>query len=613
MKQKLHKAYYIIPIVYCCLTAFFFYLHFFSYETVTKKAGSITVEVRSPSGKNNRQKQITEFSLDIEPFSITFSKKTPLTVELENGEKRKLGVQDYSIKENSIDIIFSEDLVLNITEKENSAPEIEFSLSFARTINENAIIDIPFSIYEGATIAASDRIPVMAVSNQNKNAFIIISGGSEIRTDVSRIVLPLEVNTETSFSLVFSDEQVTDPLAYWFSQDAISISRETYEAKIAEYISKAYEGWNNTRFEPNTGTWVSGNGELDFSEEICISVLAESLVRGEFMELLPKFQQAARKNLKRLTYISNSFYGNIPRTTNTYFDEVKEKLETYGNMISSGNPEIAAEPGITDFLAANGTEDRINEFSRLLSTVNMNEADINVCLGTAAGVFTMNALGFPDIKTVEEIEKMIETRILPRIMQTDIGILLESAPGEADTMLTLRGGLVLQEAGKAADSDIFLALGRSLIYSVLSQSDETGFLPQKTVIQNNEIKEIRTEAIEPEVLYPLLRKNPFYPRETLLHNEISFGSWIRTCASVESFSINDEECIIRFRFPVDGIHHCILQGLPPFKGVQLFGINWVSDPSFERYTSGWVYQKDTNTFFLKLKHKTELEEIKILF
>ena len=57
----------------------------------------------------------------------------------------------------------------------------------------------------------------------------------------------------------------------------------------------------------------------------------------------------------------------------------------------------------------------------------------------------------------------------------------------------------------------------------------------------------------------------------------------------------------------------IIRGIRPFYRIQVYGIDFRSDPRFEIYnSSGYVYDERTRTLLLKIKHKKDDEDI-VLF
>jgi len=56
----------------------------------------------------------------------------------------------------------------------------------------------------------------------------------------------------------------------------------------------------------------------------------------------------------------------------------------------------------------------------------------------------------------------------------------------------------------------------------------------------------------------------------------------------------------------------VIRGIKPFYRIQLYGMDFRTDPRFESYnSSGYRYNEDTETLFLKMRHKVEMEDIVI--
>lgn len=61
-------------------------------------------------------------------------------------------------------------------------------------------------------------------------------------------------------------------------------------------------------------------------------------------------------------------------------------------------------------------------------------------------------------------------------------------------------------------------------------------------------------------------------------------------------------------------HYVVLQGIEKFSDIKIHDIHFRTDPHFETYnSSGYVYNQDTKTLYLKLKHKKEVETVELDF
>jgi hypothetical protein len=67
-------------------------------------------------------------------------------------------------------------------------------------------------------------------------------------------------------------------------------------------------------------------------------------------------------------------------------------------------------------------------------------------------------------------------------------------------------------------------------------------------------------------------------------------------------------------FPTGLTHYMIFMNVPVFTKIQLYDQDYRTDPNFERYdSSGWAYSASTQTLLVKMKHKNDVEHIRIYF
>ena len=67
-------------------------------------------------------------------------------------------------------------------------------------------------------------------------------------------------------------------------------------------------------------------------------------------------------------------------------------------------------------------------------------------------------------------------------------------------------------------------------------------------------------------------------------------------------------------FLADETHFMIIRGIPSFSRMQLYNIDFRTDPQFERYdSSGWSYNSQEQTLVLKMRHRDQVERIRIIY
>jgi hypothetical protein len=67
-------------------------------------------------------------------------------------------------------------------------------------------------------------------------------------------------------------------------------------------------------------------------------------------------------------------------------------------------------------------------------------------------------------------------------------------------------------------------------------------------------------------------------------------------------------------FPQENTHHLIINGVAPFRSIEIYDTPYRTDPRFETYnSSGYVYNAETRTLFLKSRHRAQREVIRLIY
>jgi hypothetical protein len=92
------------------------------------------------------------------------------------------------------------------------------------------------------------------------------------------------------------------------------------------------------------------------------------------------------------------------------------------------------------------------------------------------------------------------------------------------------------------------------------------------------------------------------------------GIWAWTASNEVSAVQQNDILTISASFPAGESHFMILRGIRPFVRLQLYNMDWRSDPQFERFdSSGWRYIPQEQTLLIKMRHRANVENIRIIF
>jgi hypothetical protein len=164
----------------------------------------------------------------------------------------------------------------------------------------------------------------------------------------------------------------------------------------------------------------------------------------------------------------------------------------------------------------------------------------------------------------------------------------------------------LYEIGRIESNTLFETIGRSMVVSVLSLTDESGLIPE-FIDREGDIH--GSSYYGADTLYSNLVSNEYYPHVVNFKGTAGTDISVWTAANTVSFESDSTSSVFEFTYPRGGVHHLVIKGIEPFKSLQMYGINWNSDKRFQYYSSGWVYEREEKTLYVKLTQKRVSEKI----
>ncbi len=172
----------------------------------------------------------------------------------------------------------------------------------------------------------------------------------------------------------------------------------------------------------------------------------------------------------------------------------------------------------------------------------------------------------------------------------------------------MEGGIVLNALSGRTNNQLHRDIGRTLIVAALALADENGFLP-RVLLASGRTVQGQDGSFGLEAVYPLLIDNQAYPHLVSLYDQFGEGSWMWTVSEVSEIERQGSDVRIEVRYPRNRTHFLILQGIPPFAEMQLFGQAWRNDPAFESYAKGRHYNPESNTLMIKYTDNSVVRDI----
>ncbi|MDR0642340.1 MAG: hypothetical protein LBG07_07775 [Treponema sp.] len=448
------------------------------------------------------------------------------------------------------------------------------------------------------------------VRDEGNGQFIINADGRNYRfrpsTAEGRFVTLREKAAPVLYGSVDEDQE-------WRAEDYVlaeGAEAGSYEGALLQWADKNYPLWGRLILSRN-------------DEDLVIAYGGEALRRGSYRAALNAVPRLFLSAPGR-SYESSVYLGGMAEAHRGLQTADVETLARITALINGGSPAFFLESHLIEFLAVRGRGDLIDQGMALIR----NFDPFSLTLEQIPGLFEVQvelASLWPqvfgetnaDSRLFEGLTAQAEfilsqsLRRLPPMDHYPIGLVLALRDGRADIEWNLRLGKALADWGEFTGRETWAAIGRSIVLSVLSLEDREGQIVSVLHLEG-EIPGGESPAYTGAArLYRLLRLGDYRPRARSLNSAFP-GLWAWT-ASPEIRVIREGQVLdITVSFPAGESHYLLIQGLEPFYRLQFYGMDWRTDPNFERYdSSGWVYYARDRTLVLKVKHRTEVEHIRL--
>jgi hypothetical protein len=389
-----------------------------------------------------------------------------------------------------------------------------------------------------------------------------------------------------------------------------------YGDYISRWRDQSYSRWNQI---------VSGQND----EDLVIAYAGDSVRRGNYGAAVsavpPAFLEGGRR-----TYESSVYLGNMTQARQSFITREREKIVRLSRQIGEKTPELLREPQVFEYLAARAYGALVDDGIAAIRSLDPSALTPELAPGVFEGWLDLkqyrpygdnpfDRLIDQSCDAVSEGLRRVEAVSRPQGDASAAAPAAESRVfvfrgNSADMEFNLRLGRALMLWAETAGRNDWAGLGRSLVVSVLSLMDGNGTVPRSIeAAAGGEVRETAGARISGARLYRLLRPGEYYPRPALVGSGVN-GIWAWTAAPSISASQENSVLDISVSFPPGETHYMMIRGIRPFDKIQLYNMDYRTDPEFERYdSSGWVYSAPDQILTLKMKHRAAVEHIRIFY
>ena len=591
-----------LTISYILIIFGIFVIQFTIGKTFYYTIGAMTVSGRDEVDETGNRTPLLPLHIVSNGLDFYITDQTPLTAKTSNNEDITLKVLEYKKNEDSFSVVCSNGVLIDFNSYlSETIATVRISVSMPSEIET---VYFPWKLTQSARLERQDG---QIFLRYGKDRFIFRGGhgfgNSDDTSELPHLILSSSKKTAIYETYVQSESLDFDsifrlPIA---TEEEYNKTKQLFRENALEYFSNVISSRN-------------------YNEELLTAYIAEKTFNGEYAKALV-YAPASLLPKEKRTYISTTFYGNLAQNDKSLAAYHKKKLSGIELGIARAETSVFDRVSLIPFLINNSRVNLISVLEKMAS--NAKQEDLNSFLAAGLLEAAMDyAFYFPNKQNIfmENSEKY-ENVLKDSLISIDNGLYISSDKKTIDTEKTLQAASILIRYGNSyPDKDSWRAVGQALYSSIFSLGGNSSSLPASFDIQGDKAKKLGLMAndaliLHAEKLYPVaIKDNPHYPHEESLALKAEPGIWAWTSAHDINVLKNDAK-IFSFRISAKtgDTHYMIIRGIRPFYRIQVYGIDFRSDPRFEIYnSSGYVYDERTRTLLLKIKHKKDDEDI-VLF
>ena len=496
---------------------------------------------------------------------------------LHDGSRAEMLPERMVLIENAAGFLFPDGTELLFTSQGGAAQEIRISASLSSDVTG---IELPFIPSRRTSLRETESGQLVVVSGKINYSF----GSSPI--DSSRRLILFGSGGAIASYRAIPERMGSSPGDFILSQ---ALSAETYSEFLSKWIAQNYSVWGRAIPALN-------------NEDVVIAFTGEALSRGGYRTAVNSIPSLFLNGANR-SYESSVYLGSLDQAYRSLSAAEREKFERLSGQINMKSLEFLLEPKVFEYFAVRGHRNLISAGADLIQGMDSGILSLDLVPGIFEGYMDWKirrpGVDNPFERLVDSACLVILEGLRKTANTSDSGggavpenLVFVVYDRQGETEFNMRLGKALLEYAEASEDETWAAVARSMIISALSMGEASG----------------------PELsarLYRVLNPANTYPR-ALATGAGSVWAW--TVANSVRASQQNDVLDITVNFPAGETHYMLIRGVRPFVRLQLYEMNFRTDPQFERYdSSGWSYAQQEQTLLVKMRHRSTQERIRIIF
>ena len=338
------------------------------------------------------------------------------------------------------------------------------------------------------------------------------------------------------------------------------------------------------------------------TEQTAISYVAVMAKAGQYNSALDKVPDTFKKGQRR-TYLSAPYFNTLEKMYATLEMQLGTFSRSVNHAIEQNSCDVFTIPKITDYILLNRKKQITKDIFSVLSDVQTSQINVSQAVGIL-NAYTVLSISAPELAI--NITEPLRSACLEKIEQSCIA---REENKKLSIMENLEENVSFTPAKALEAGNTLVKYGRFISNTEVIH---TGYLLVNSYFADIPASDLYTFA---EIYPVLVSDNPFYPHFEFIGEDNENTVWAWTCASEVNYKKDEyRNTEIEIVFPQGLTHYVIIGGIPAFQKIQIYGIDFRTDPRFETYnSSGYVHLKNSDILLLKSRHRNERETVRLTY
>lgn len=564
-----------LTVLYSLIILGIFLLQFRSETALSQSFEGLRLQLVETQSDSQQKLLKNTFQATYKGLNVFADDQSPVTITRTDGTVQPVSLHSWrEIDASNFTLYFDQEVALHFSIKADDTSDfLSIEAELPEDTKNIAISYKPTSGY--------------LVTEQNTRRLIISSKQQQYEVSAAEI---------TSNHLVLSDMEqfatynTLDPL-YGFEFSMVNALPLSAETTFVETISK---------FKADFIQLASQSLSEASTEQLVVAYIAAMAENRQYREAINRIPSGLKTGSRR-TFLSAPYFNSLTAMNPSLQRHMENRRSMIDYAIQQKSLDIFTVQDLAQVLCTMEGNSAVEE----LLTMPAGLADFNPSVAQAAGIlntYTQLVALNRDLSVSLQpvLDNCLEIIAAACMVENNI-IRLEENDAALPILDSISVGMSLISYGQLTGNTDYKATGNLIVNSYITPEVSSNL-------------HIMTE------LYPIVvPNNPYYPHIQIIADARMSGNntpvWAWTVARDTSYAKDSAGNVtITLDFPPGETHHAIINGIRPFRRIDIYDIAFRTDPKFESYnSSGYVFDAETQTLLLKSLHKAQRETIKLYY